>query len=184
MNSEIDTIIQFSGLKPGRYTYQYPIGDSFFKGFENEELREGSVNFEVVLERRERELLFNFAFHGTVKTTCDRCLGAMTVPVEGNEVLCVKFSDTETSDNEDVLILPENAYQIDLAQWLYEYIAVRLPMQKVHEEGECDPEMLKYISEGHDGEDGEASGDESGCRTLGEGESDPRWAALKELLEK
>ena len=178
MKPKIDTIFQFSGLESGRYGYNYTLDNSFFERFENEELREGEVNFAVVLEKRERVLMFNFAFHGVVKTICDRCLGELEVPVSGEETLCVKFSDTETSDKEDVVILPEGEHQIDLAQWMYEYVAVRMPMQKVHEEGQCDPEMLQYISEERE------PSEEDEVREMGEGETDPRWDALKTLMEK
>ena len=178
MKPKIDTIVQFSGLESGRYEYNYTLDNSFFERFENEELREGEVNFAVVLEKRERLLMFDFAFHGVVKTICDRCLGELEVPVSGEETLCVKFSDTETSDKEDVVILPEGEHQIDLAQWMYEYVAVRMPMQKVHEEGQCDPEMLQYISEERE------PSEEDEVREMGEGETDPRWDALKTLMEK
>ena len=178
MKPKIDTIVQFSGLETGRYEYDYTLDDGFFERFENEELREGKVNFAVVLEKRERLLMFNFAFEGVVKTVCDRCLGELEVPVSGEETLCVKFSDTETSDKEDVVILPEGEHQIDLAQWMYEYVAVRLPMQKVHEDGQCDPEMLKFIAAERESQDSDE------VRELGEGESDPRWDALRQLMEK
>ena len=170
MQTQNDTVIQFSGLKPGVYTYNYTLDGSFFERFENEELSEGNVVFEVSMERGERMLLFNFAYHGTIKTTCDRCLGEMEVPVKGEEQLCVKFSDTETSDDENVAILPESAFQIDLAQWMYEYVAIAMPIQKVHPEGECDPEMLKYLSDGDAGEEENTTG-----------ETDPWWDALKQL---
>ena len=175
MKPKVDTVVQFSGLKTGRYEYSYALDNAFFEEYENEELREGKVDFEVVLERRERMLVFTFSFKGMVKTTCDRCLGEMEVPVEGEGHLCVKFSDTETSEDEDVVFLPEGAYQIDLAQWMYEYVVVSMPMQHVHPEGECDPEMLKFISN---------EAEESEVRELGEEESDPRWDALKQLLDK
>lgn len=178
MTSENSTIVQFSGLKPGKYEYNYVLDKTFFEGYENEELRDGKVIFKVILERRERMLLFTFTFEGNVKSICDRCLGEIDVPVCGEEMLCVKFSDTETSEDEDVVFLPEGAYQIDLAQWMYEYVAVSMPMQHVHPEGECDEEMLKYISEEHE------ERDETEVRELEEGEVDPRWAALKNLLEK
>ena len=179
MRPKIDTIVQFSGLGSGKYEYSYTLDNTFFEGYENEELREGKVDFEVILERHERMLMFTFFFKGEVKTTCDRCLGEMSVPVEGEEHLCVKFSDTESSEDENVVYLPENAYQIDLAQWMYEYVAVSMPMQHVHPEGECDPEMLKFIAYEAD----EREGDDE-VRELGEGESDPRWEALKQLLDK
>ena len=182
MRQKVDTVVRFSGLKTGRYEYDYVLDNTFFEEYENDELKDGKVDFEVVLERRERMLLFTFSFHGTVKTICDRCLGEMQVSVEGEEQLCVKFSDTETSDDENVVYLPEGAYQIDSAQWMYEYVAVRMPMHKVHPEGECDPEMLRFIAD----EPAEERMEEEGemVRELGEGESDPRWDALKQLLDK
>lgn len=182
MTPKTDTVIQFSGLKPGRYGYSFSLDGTFFEGFENEDLRSGKVDFEVILERRESMLLLNFAFHGVVDTICDRCLGDLEWPVEGEELLCVKFSDTNSSEDENVLFLPEGACQIDLAQWMYEYVAVRLPIQKVHPEGSCNPEMLKYLkAETELDADGAEEYSESG---IGEGESDPRWDALKQLLNK
>ena len=171
MQTQNDTVIQFSGLNPGVYTYSYSLDGDFFQRFENEELREGNVVFEVSMERSERILLFNFAFHGTIKTTCDRCLGEMEIPVTGKEQLCVKFSDTETSNDENVAILPESAFQIDIAQWMYEYVAIAMPIQKVHPEGHCDPEMLKYLSAENQPQNPAP-------------ETDPRWDALKQLIEK
>ena len=53
-------------------------------------------------------------------------------------------------------------------------------MQHVHPEGECDPEMLKFITDEAD----EREGEDDEVRELGEGESDPRWDALKQLLDK
>lgn len=171
---KVDTVIQFSGLKPGRYDYHFALDGDFFSGYENEELREGNVDFEVVLEKRERMLLFHFSFKGEMKSVCDRCLGDIEVPVQGEETLCVKFSDTETCDDDDVVFLPENAFQIDLAQWMYEYVAVSMPMQRVHKEGECNEEMLKYITHERGEEDQQEEGQEP----------DPRWDALKTFLEK
>ena len=71
------------------------------------------------------------------------------------------------SEDEETVILPESANEVDLTPWMYEYIAVRMPLQHTHPEGECDPEMTRYI------------GTEETTRA--EGETDPRWDALKEL---
>ena len=175
MKPKVDTVVQFSGLKPGRYEYDFTLDSTFFEAFQNDEIREGEVDFKVILEKRERMLLFTFSFNGKVKSICDRCLGEIEVPVEGEETLCVKFSDTETTDEDDVVFLPESAYKIDLAQWMYEYVVVSMPMQRVHPEGQCDSEMLKYISDERV-EDEETLQDEA--------DTDPRWDALKSLLEK
>lgn len=171
MKRKIDTTIQFSGLKSGSYDYYYVLDGDFFSGYENEEILDGKVNFEVKLEKKERVLMFNFAFDGLIQTTCDRCLGKLDVPVEGEQLLCVKLSDDEESDNEDVAILPTTEHTIDLAQWMYEYVVVAMPFQKVHEEGECDPEVVKYLES-----ERQEKNEESEV-----GEIDPRWAELLKL---
>ena len=169
MSRNDDMTVRFSGLKPGRYHYLFTLDDAFFEGYENEELKGGNVKIEADLERLEHTLVFTFRLEGELKTWCDRCLGDMSVPVEGEERLCVKFGDGEQSDDEEVAVLAENASEIDLRQWLYEYAAVRMPMQHMHPEGECDPSMTALIAS--DEQIAEARGSEP----------DPRWEALKKL---
>lgn len=164
-----DMKVRFGGLKSGRYKYDFKLDNTFFKECENDEMRGGNVDFEVEMEREERVLMFDFRMKGEVVTWCDRCLGEMKVPVEGEERLCVRFSDTEVSEEEDVVVLPEKATEIDLSQWMYEYVAVRMPMQHVHSEGECDPATVQYIT----------SEEELEAKRLEE--TDPRWEALKDL---
>lgn len=172
MSRKTDTTIQFSGLKPGSYNFQYTLNDAFFNEFENDELKGAQVDFEVILERLEHTLMFTFQFTGEIKVLCDRCLGEMTMPVTGEEKLCVRFSDTEQSNDEDVAILPEGAFEIDLAQWMYEYVAVRIPIRHTHPEGECDPAMVGRLVD-----EDNASREEGDI-------IDPRWEALKVLKNK
>lgn len=167
MGQKEDRIVRFSGMKPGVYTYEAMLDDTFFEGFENEEIKGGKVHFDVKMERSERVTMLTFVFEGVVRTFCDRCLGEMTVKVSGEERLNVRFSDSETTDDEEVVVLPEETHELDLSPWMYEYVAVRLPLQHSHPEGECDPEMVKYLTEE------KRVGDEEYV--------DPRWEALKDL---
>lgn len=180
MPVQTDTVIQFSGLKSGFYDYDFTLGKEFFEGFENEDLNDGEVHFQVNMEKKERLMLFHISFDGMVKTQCDRCLGMMEVPVEDNHLLTVRISDKEQeSEDEDVVILPDSENSIDLAQWLYEYVVIALPLQHVHPDDEngnstCDPEMLKYIT---------AESDEESETSNPTGEIDPRWAKLMDLKQ-
>jgi uncharacterized metal-binding protein YceD (DUF177 family) len=169
MGQNDDMTIRFSGLKSGNYNYHFTLNEEFFEEWKNEEIEGGKVEIEVKMERLERMLMFTFSLSGEIATPCDRCLGRVMVPIAGEEHLCVRFSDTETCENEDVVVLPENAFEIDLTQWLYEYVAVRIPMQHIHPDGECDPEVTRYIQV------------ESDERKEESDEVDPRWEALKGL---
>lgn len=167
-----DTVVQFSGLKTGTYTYHYTLDDTFFETFENEEVRQGTVEFKVVLEKKERMLVFHFSFHGTMATTCDRCLGPMVVPVEGERIMCVKLSDDAPEEDEEMTIVPEQTFQIDLAQWMYEYVVMAMPMCHAHDEADCDPDMLQRL----DRQQSDAQAEQQAV--------DPRWAALLNLKEE
>lgn len=168
MERRTDTEVRVNDLEPGNYHYDYTLDGAFFSTFENEEFLDGNVIFNVTLEKTAHDTVFHFDFQGTIKSTCDRCLGELEVAVEGKQDLLVKFSDTEVSDNEDTVVLPEKATTIDLAQWMYEYVVVAMPMQKLHKEGECDPEVLKYLNTEEE-------------QTEASEEIDPRWEALKQL---
>ena len=168
MSQNDDRKVRFNCIKSGVYTFEAQLDDTFFESIENDEIRGGKVHFDITIERNERVTMLTFAFDGEVRTMCDRCLGDMTVGVSGTEQLNVRFSDTETSDDEQVVVLPVETSELDLTPWMYEYVAVRMPIQHTHPDGECDPEMVRYIVEeeeqGHDEE-----------------YTDPRWDALKEL---
>ena len=167
-----DTVVQFSGLKSGKYTYHYTLDDTFFEAFENEEIQHGTVSFEVVLEKKERMLVFHFSFRGTMETTCDRCLGPMEVPVEGERMMCVKVSDETPEEDEEMVIVSEQTFQIDLAQWMYEYVVMAMPMCHVHDEANCDPDMLRRLND---------SQVETQTQTS---TVDPRWESLLKLKEE
>lgn len=167
MSRNEDRIVRFSGMKPGTYKYHIMLGNDFFEEYKNEEIEGGEVNYEVTMERSERVTMLTFLLKGTLTTRCDRCLGELKVEVSGEERLNVRFSDTEQSDDEDTVVLAEDAYELDLSPWLYEYVAVRLPLQHSHPEGECDPETVRFLKE------------EEAPRP--DDYVDPRWEALKEL---
>ncbi|MBE0666560.1 MAG: DUF177 domain-containing protein, partial [Bacteroidales bacterium] len=48
--------IPLAGLKEGRYTYEFSIGNDFFEPFEESEIRRGELIAEVVLDKRSSHL--------------------------------------------------------------------------------------------------------------------------------
>jgi len=164
-----DFIIPFIGLSIGNHSFEFDINDAFFANFEYSELHEGQVKVEVNLDRQERMLVFMFNLRGSIHVTCDRCLGEFDYPIDGHEQLIIKFGPERREESDEILIIPESDYQVDLAPLIYEYICVQLPIRFVHpmnEKGEyaCDPDVTRFISESPEHND-----------------IDPRWNALKGL---
>jgi len=172
MNHLKEFIIPFRGLKEGVHQFEYDIDGTFFKNFEYAELKEGKVKVALALTVSERMLIFDFSISGSVEVMCDRCLGMFDQAVEGREKLIVKLGDIAEEVTDEVVIISEGAHQFDISKYLYEYIALLLPMQHIHpddENGEtmCDREMISRL---------EAMAESR--------HTDPRWEALKALKKQ
>lgn len=137
-------IIPFVGLKLGNHTYEFEITDSFFEHYEYSLIQQGSLNAHLKLEKKETMLLADFEVSGTVHVPCDRCNGEMQIPIEASYQLIYKFG-LEQEDDESLVVLHPDEYEINVKDPLYELITVSLPTRSVHKEGECDEEMLEAI---------------------------------------
>lgn len=182
MNTTKQYSIAYKGLKNGEHTFDFEVGDDLFQLFGNTEIKGGHCDVKVLLTRSERQLQLQVAIQGHVVVECDRCLGDCELPIDQNEELIVKFSDEiREYDGETLWLSPAEDF-VDLAQFIYESIVLALPYQRVHPEGECDPDMLKRfrIVSDKEFESIEAAAEKS--------KSNPEWneqlAALKEELEK
>jgi len=89
-------------------------------------------------------------------------------------------------------VLPDEAYELDVRQNIYELITVSLPARLVHPKGECNEEMLellqKYSGRSEELNDDENWDDEEEDEDWEDDEEDddddpidPRWSALKNL---
>ena len=46
--------------------------------------------------------------------------------------MIVKFGATRETDPDEILIIPEGSYQINVAQYFYEMVALSIPLKRVH----------------------------------------------------
>ncbi len=148
INSEF--IIKFSGLKSGIHQYSYNIDDKFFELFEYSEIKSADIKVDVVFDKTTDVFFLTFKIKGTVKTECDRCLEIFDQPVEGVETLYIRFGNEDAEESEDEIIISENDTQIDIKQFIYEFIILLLPIRRVHPEDEngnslCNKEVLDKL---------------------------------------
>ena len=168
--------ILFSGLKNGTHRFDYLIEHPFFEAMEFSPIKEGRVWINLELSKHETMMVFEFHIKGTVHTTCDRCLEEFDLPIEGQQKLIVKFGDTAFEETDEVVVIPRGEHEFNVAQYIYEFIMLLIPIKVAHPEDEdgnftCDPSALDLLSSSEDD-------------TAGEPETDPRWEALKKLKNK
>ena len=192
MKSKRDYIIPFVGLKVGFHEFEFEIRDTFFDELEYSIIQKGNALVKLRLEKKETMLIGEFSVSGMVFTSCDRCNDPVEVPVNGAFRLIYKFGD-EVSDDETLIVLPNDSYELDVRQNIYELITVSLPSRLVHPKGECNEEMLELLqkysgrSEDLSDEDDEDDWDDEDEDWDDEDDEDdddpidPRWSALKNL---
>lgn len=186
-------IIPFVGLKQGKHEFNFDITDAFFETFEYSIIQQGEVHVDFTLDKKETMMVGEFQLDGIVKTSCGRCNDTMDVPIEGSFRLIYKFGTEEEEDETIVTVYPEE-FEIDVRHSLLEFMTVLLPSRTVHEEGECNQEMLDYLEEymvnsmdedeEYDDEDFDDSDEEEmedENDDVDDEDVDPRWAALKNL---
>ena len=165
--------IPLAGLKEGRYTYEFVIGDDFFKAFEESEIHRGELRADVVLDKRSTHLELNITVSGFAEVVCDRCLERFPIRISCNNKLFVKQGKEWEEADPDMITITPDEHQIDLSQYIYEYIHLALPIKRIHPDdvkgnSTCDPEMIKQLR---------------AHLIEGEGRTDPRWEELRKLTK-
>lgn len=164
--------IPFVGLKEGKHQFDFQIDKKFFDAFEYDEFEK--VDFKVGLELNKKTTLLelNFVVNGTVEVQCDITGEEFNLEVEGNFPLIVKFGEKYNDENEDLLILPHEAYQVEVQQYIYELIVLSVPQKRVKPNVSVEKAEIKSFKK------------ETNIKEDKNKQVDPRWDQLKQLLDK
>jgi len=167
-------IIQFVGLKEGEHCFDYKIDNEFFEYFEYEEFNEVNVDVNIILVKKSTLLELNFKAIGTVNVFCDLTNEPYNQEIENEFDLVVNFGEEFNNENEEILILPHGEYEINMAQYIYELIALSMPSRRLHpgiKDGTLKSEILDKL------EELSPNGIEQNKEDI-----DPRWNTLKKLI--
>jgi uncharacterized metal-binding protein YceD (DUF177 family) len=168
--------VRISGLGEGDHGFSFELGRKFFALFEHPEIENGNVHAEVILEKKTGVFSLHFSLTGEVEVVCDRCLEKFMTGISTSQSIFVKMGETPGEIEDDVLMIGRDDHEIEVGHYLYEFIILALPYQKVHPDdaqgnSTCDPEMLKQL-------------DAHRFRKPDQKEiGDPRWDALKGIIE-
>ncbi len=174
-------IIPFVGLKLGVHKFEYDITDAFFDSIDYSIIDKGNVKVELSLEKKETMLLGEFSLKGKVETNCNRCNDPCEVKIKASYKLVYKFG-TEESDDESLIVIQPEEFEINVQETILELITVSLPVRAVHKKGECNEEMMAILNEYIlVSEDENSKEDDSTSESDDDQFIDPRWAALKKL---
>ncbi len=149
-SSKNDYVINFKGLETGKHFFEYDLGDKFFEFVDAQGFEKGEVKVQLELIKESTMLVLNFKLKGSVELECDRCLDEYDQKLEGDFRLIVKFGEEEKELSDEIIVIPHESYRLDISHYLYEYVALLLPLKHVHPDDElgnstCNSDMLERL---------------------------------------
>ena len=161
-------------------SFEWDLDDSFFEAVGGL-IKCGRIHATVKCKSVGTAYRFQISSDGVVIVPCDRCLSDLELRIETIDELLVRLG-SEYSDEGDCVIVPEADGYINLAQFIYEFIALSMPITLCHEPGKCDEAMMLELSK-HQAARSSQEDEEGDSSAAVEPSIDGRWAALQRLKE-
>ncbi|MGL4493705.1 MAG: YceD family protein [Tannerellaceae bacterium] len=182
--------IDLKNLEIGTHEFEYQLGNKYFTDIDGTEVQKGKVKVLLTLKRTPLMFDLSFKLDGVAYVPCDRCLDDVEIPIDTTAKLIIKFGHEYSEESDEVIVIPEEEGEINLAWFIYEFVALAIPMKHVHAPGKCNKSMSSKLKKhsARQADDEEVDGDDDGFEyeednVVDEAPQDPRWDALKDLLE-
>ena len=132
--------IAFVGLKPGLHAFEYRVEDKFFTIYGHQDFNNCHANIKLSLDKKNGFMQLKFDIDGTVDIQCDRCGNPLTKILWDEFNMVVKIvEDPEVmnaqEDDPDVFYISKGESHLLIADWIYEFINLCLPIQNM-----CNPD--------------------------------------------
>jgi len=150
---------------------EWGLDDQFFNTLEGAQVQGGTLHVSGSI--RKTVGFFELLLHtnGTVRIPCDRCLDLMDQPIEADLRLVVKLG-SEYQEDDDIITVDESDPTLNTAWFIYESIILAVPIQHVHQPGDCNDAMMRVLSEHSAARSSDADAEDA---------IDPRWEKLRSL---
>lgn len=128
--------IAFVGLKPGIHEFSYEITDKFFEPFQQQDFNNCKAKVKLTLDKTSGFLLLKFEVGGKLEVVCDRCNSKLPLDLWEEFNLIVKMAEepeamNKEDDDPDVYYIGRGESHLNVANWIYEFINLSIPMHKV-----------------------------------------------------
>ena len=147
--------IAFVGLKPGEHEFTYEIGDKFFSFYGPQDFSNVKATVRLKLDKKTGFMLLKFDVDGTVDVVCDRCGNMLPMQLWDEFKLVVKLVENpeemnNQEDDPDVYYISRTESHLHIADWIYEFINLSLPMSRMCSEEQmggpyCNKEVLEQL---------------------------------------
>jgi uncharacterized metal-binding protein YceD (DUF177 family) len=150
-----DYEIAFVGLKQGLHEFEYEINDQFFEVYQQQDFQNCRARVKLILEKHSSFMVLTFEVSGGLEVICDRCGNNLPLQLWDEFKLVVKLVDNPEEMNNDegdpdVYYIARTESHLHVQNWVYEFINLSIPMQKMCNESEmggpqCNLETLEML---------------------------------------
>lgn len=147
--------IAFVGLKPGIHEFEYAINDKFFVEYQEQDFRNCVAQVKLTLEKNTGFMLLKFEVGGRSEVICDRCGNHLPLELWDEFNIVVKMVEdpeemNEQEEDPDVYYISRGESHLNVSDWIYEFINLSIPMQRMCSEEEmggphCNKEVLAML---------------------------------------
>lgn len=162
--------VNIIGLSNKAHTFDFTIGEEFFREYRTDVLQGGDFEAKVVLDKHETFIDADFTIAGKARLVCDRSLEPFEEPVKLHRKVMFKYGEEPAELSDEIVIITRDQATLELGQFLYEFISLEIPIKKLHprfrDEDENDDAEGRIVYKSESDE---------------KDETDPRWEKLKKL---
>ncbi len=149
--------IAWQGLKLGEHELIFDLDDKFLMWkYPETEYKQLNVQIKVTFDKQVNFFMFHFNIDGSLVVPCDRCGEEFELSLWDEFDLLVKLNDVEDEDQieeeADVVFISRSETVLDISDWLYEFLMLSIPLQKIHPQDAigndtCNPAVLAFLKQ-------------------------------------
>lgn len=160
-----DFEITWTGLNEGVHEFTYHLDDEKLAdlSFEQEDFSKVSVDIHLTFTKHLNFFELLFDYDGELESVCDRCGDPLILQLWDEFPLVIKLADSaeqadrlnDEEEDSDIFYLARSQSSFNVFEWLYDFLVLSVPIQKIHEEDEdgnslCNPEAIKLLKQMED----------------------------------
>ena len=144
-------------MADGRHEQDFECDTQFFRNMENTEVISADVHVHLDIVKKHDAYDMTFTLKGMMQIPCDRCLDPMDHEVDTTYHITVKYGDEYNDESDDVLVIPYQDTNLNVAYMLYDTIMLTIPLRHVHPMGKCNRAMAAVLNKHNANIDEEAA---------------------------
>eukprot|EP00657_Telonema_sp_P-1_P011958 TRINITY_DN784_c0_g1_i1.p1 TRINITY_DN784_c0_g1~~TRINITY_DN784_c0_g1_i1.p1 ORF type:complete len:181 (-),score=14.95 TRINITY_DN784_c0_g1_i1:5-547(-) len=114
-------------------------------------ISKGKLTANISLNKSETMIQTVFRIKGSIELECDRSLDLFNFPIDLERPFIYKLGNEHEELSDEVVVIPRDTQQLNVASIMFEFIGLEIPMKKLHprfqeEDDDIEAEVLMIYS--------------------------------------